>query len=109
MGARAVLVVAVLAAGCLGNGAAEDGKAHVYVFDSGPPAFVEIRSDDGVVWSARLAAGEGRLAEVPVPMGGCLDVTLFAGFEGNEPDRPVRLLRLCDADEAPVRAEFSAA
>ena len=102
-----VLLAVVLLAGCTGS-AALDGKAHVYVVDLGPPAFVEIRADEGVLWGARLAQGDGRLATLEVPTGACLDVTVFAGFEGREPDEPVRLLRVCDADEAPVRAEFGA-
>ena len=97
---------ALLLAGCTGTAYESDGRGAAYVVNMGSPAFAELVSDEGVVWSARLAAGEGRLAEVPVPLRGCLDVTLFAGFGGNEPDRPVRVLRLCDAD-LPARVEFS--
>lgn len=104
----ACLIVAAGLAGCA-DPAESDGKAHVYVVAADASAFVEIRSDEGVVWSARLGQGEGRLATFAVPAGACLDVTLFAGFEGREPDEPVRLLRVCDADPAPVRAEIGPA
>lgn len=101
-----LVVLALLLAGCADAAYEADGEGVVYVVNTGAPAFAEIVSDEGVVWSARLATGEGRLANVDVPVRGCLDATLFAGFGGNEPDRPVRILRICDA-ATPERVEFS--
>lgn len=105
--AMRALLVGVLLAGCVGVPADADGRAAVHVVATGAPAFVELRAEDAVLWSARLAAGEGRLAPLAVPTRGCLDVEVVAGFEGREPDEVVRLLRVCDADASAVRAEFS--
>lgn len=104
--ALALLAFLPLAAGCASEDPARDGFASVYVVNGGPPASVEIVGDAGVAWSSRLLSGEGQLVRLATRVGGCADYTLFAGYDGREPDTPVRLVAPCDRDLIAARVEF---